>query len=1010
MILRLILRSIEMIRRSFNNLIFRPIYIIRNKFFRLFNVSRYISKMQQSIMKLPLAIKVKPDKREDYVDTGPFYLAKSMLAMIIIGAIAIPLLFYFIIWPLLVAYFFTANFYIKDPKVEDYSGKVRLYYEKEFENLAFKGTLKNGVKLDYGEEYYENGIASYKGNFKDDLYDKKGVTYDLQGAMIYDGDFVEGLYEGDGTLYFDDYLRYEGEFEKGNINGRGKYFSEDTLIFEGSFLLGKKDGRGTEYSPDTGKKLYEGMFLEDLYDGEGTKYYDSGEELYTGYFKKGKYNGEGVLKRKDGTKIYEGDFEEDLYNGEGTSFDEEQSIVYKGSFVNNLYEGTGILNVKPEKLRYEGTFVEGKMSGEGKLYKEGKLYYEGSFNEGMLSGKGKLTDNDAGFEYEGSFKYNDIDIRNLFEISTEEIYPLFTKGLEEADQENHTYLYNKKQGIVLNITFAQEETPSQLVAVYRLPIQSMAKEIKGKTNILPYEYRYKEKSSVSLPTDIKKLLNVDSKGTVCHVLEVDGMIVDYWTNEKTQAVVLIGYRPDPNADEKDFVGAEKSDKMAPEDIEALLKELGIQEEEAVKLGLIESSEQTTGTDSSEPQEKIQVDASLLAAIDKAVNRNEELLAIKKKLKQLNDQMEAKKINKEQDVSAELVSIASEMNALKNEYIDKKNELVCQVNQLLLDSEAANNKVKYYEEKLLSINDKVTKAKEDYKKGKLTLDEKEALEEELKDCATSLNLSKAKLSEYKASYQKVTGEELNTEEVVALQVFMDPTTLKWPSKKTVQPAMLFESIKDNIPEMPDNTVDLTDEMVNLIDEYKSIGDLAKQYVKLLGDEKKITEEVKKGQTSNSDLESIKEEIKVVKMNLDDIKAAYTKEIFEMVKLSRNTAFNDELGSQLFSDPINTPFNLGGNEELEDKGGRWIIYNQEGENVFKLEEAPIEVKNAKYFVIVCENNVLTEGKIGQPLKLNSPKIIQNTYAKISFYGTDKKVIASLIIDGTSNSGSLYSEGGN
>ena len=1002
MILKLILRSIEMIRRSLKNLIFRPIYIMRNKFFRIFNVSRYISKLQQSIMKLPLKLKVKPEKREDYVDAGPFYLAKSILVLCLIGVIAIPLLIYFVIWPLLVAFFFTADFYIRDPKLETYSGKVRVYYEKEFENLAFKGKLKNGLKLDYGEEYYEDGVASYRGNFKDDLYDKKGVTYDKQGVVIYDGEFLEGQYDGDGILYLDNYLRYEGEFEKGNINGRGKYYSQDTLIFEGSFLLGKKDGRGKEYSSEDGQMIYEGMFLDDQYDGEGIKYYSNGNVLYSGNFKKGQYSGQGILKREDGTKIYEGDFEENLYNGEGTTFEEDQSIIYKGSFVNGLYEGTGILNVKADKLRYEGTFVEGKLSGEGKLYKEGKLYYEGSFSEGMFSGSGKLTDNDADFIYEGNFKYNDIDMENLFAISTEEIYPLFTKGLEEEDREDNFYLYNKKQGIVLDVLFAKEDVPSKLSAVYRLPIQSMAKEIKGKQNILPYNYTYKNKSEMPIPEDIKKILNLSSSKLICHQLKVDDMLISYWVNEKTGKIELIGYVSD--LEKQTDEASKPEEKAEPEKIEEILKALGIAQEEAVKMGIIEPDEEAA---SSQPQEETKVDAAFLKAFSKAVNKNEELNAINKQLQQLSKKIDGIKNNKG-DSSKEIASTASEINQLKNQYIDKKNDLVCQLNAILLDCNNINHKIQSYEIQIVKLNNEVIAAEEDFKKGKITLDDKKQLEKQLKDCVSNLSLSQEKLAEYKKSYLNLTGEALTDENSNPIELFTDPATIQWPSKKITQPTMVFSSIKDSAPTEVDNGIDFTEEVIYLLDEYKAIGDLTNEYIELAGNEKTMSEEVSKGQKAVSDLEALQSNMKQLQFEISEKKAEYTKKIFEMEKESRSDKVNDLLSNQIFSNPMNTDFKLEANGELNHNGGKWILYNKEGKNLFKIAEAPEKIGTAKYFVMTCENNVLGEGKIGQEIQINKCNVSENMYITFSFYGTDKNIVATLLIDGTSNSGEFYSEG--
>ena len=494
--LKLILRNFKIFYRTLRSLALRPLMMLKTRLYNLTNLSKQFNKLPKFLTSLLAKVKMKPEKREDYVDAGRVFIAKSLIVILIALVILVPLLIYYIAWPWLVSMFFTAKFYTGQPQIVKYEGKVEIYYEKELENLMFKGRLLDGKYIDFGEEFYKNGKPLYTGNYVAGKHDGYGIWYSEDGRQHYKGDFVGG-----------------------KKTGKGQIFQYDKLFYDGDMKDDKKAGTGKQYYDD-GSIEYEGVFAEDVFEGEGTANYKGGKIKYKGAFKGGVYSGKGVM------------------------FDEESTMIYDGSFEGGLFSGNGRYYGKDGQLVYEGSFVKGLFDGAGKLYKNGTLFYEGSFLIGMMSGNGTLTDDYTGVKYTGLFENNDIAFGKLFNMKVEEIYSAFIDGLtEDVSKTDYFYLYNQDFGLVFKLAYANEEESAKLVNVYTLPNGSLT-SLQGIEDLkLPGIYEVGETGESMTDTDSARLLGLEPGNLKYYRANYVGYGVCYWADPDTGDVVMREYYP-----------------------------------------------------------------------------------------------------------------------------------------------------------------------------------------------------------------------------------------------------------------------------------------------------------------------------------------------------------------------------------------------------------------------------------------------------------------------------------
>ena len=401
------------------------------------SLTRQASKAAPALLKKATDVGKKPSKREDYIETKQMFISKSFLITVILVIVIVAALIYFLIWPWLLSRFFTAKFWCEDPKTESYTGRVILYYEKEKDNIKFKGRLEEGV------------------------IQGKGESYDKNGLLIYSGDYVDGVYSGEGKLYDAGNLVYEGTFLQGLYDGEGKLYDAGDLVYEGTFLQGLYDGEGKLY--DEGNLLYKGMFAQGLYDGEGTLYEKNGKLLYVGKFSAGIRSGEGTAYQ-NGKRIYKGGFADDLYNGDGILYDSAVGIRYRGSFIDGLYSGSGVLTLDTGAT-VQAEFEQGEVIGDAKCFMGGKLYYEGSLRQLVPDGMGTLYSASGKALYSGPMKYGVIDGGALLETSAADLRDMLEERAEQSYDQGFV-ISCEALGFAALCSYAGEDADPMVYRVY----------------------------------------------------------------------------------------------------------------------------------------------------------------------------------------------------------------------------------------------------------------------------------------------------------------------------------------------------------------------------------------------------------------------------------------------------------------------------------------------------------------------------------------------------------------
>ena len=574
--------SIKLVLRVLKNMAVRPFIILYNKIRFFFSAGRIVQKIPNAAMKLPKIIKSKPEKREDYFDWGSFYIAKSLVLTIVILLIAIPLLIIFLIVPLFTSWFGVKNFYIEDSGLNSYNGKVRVYYDEKFEQMSFEGRLKDGLKIEFGEEFYENGRNKYSGNYEDDKFSGDGILYYEDGAVKYRGTFSEGRYEGIGELHTEDGKVYSGTFEKGQINGSGTVTDGDSVYYEGAFDNGDITGSGRIMYPN-GVEHYNGEFKNGLPEGKLIEYYENGTLKYSGMFASGLYNGAGVLYSEDGTKLYSGDFERGMYSGSGTLFDENGSKLYVGEFEAGKYSGDGVLYLS-DGSKITAAFDNGEISGTGVRTFANGMKYEGAFSNMEFNGMGKLTDAVGSYSYTGSFVDNDIDFGSMFPNEIAAVREMFEDKLTQTVSEDCFYLDNTGLGITMRCRFADSGQPAAITEICSAPLISGAVEIKSPSDISAANAISVAKVDKRLSSWAAKKYGIDATELDCYEARYENSVVYYWVSGGR--LVLKTAEPADNSGNTGSAGSgdELSSGLTAEEIQAIFEEFGLDIEDFRSLG------------------------------------------------------------------------------------------------------------------------------------------------------------------------------------------------------------------------------------------------------------------------------------------------------------------------------------------------------------------------------------------------------------------------------------------
>ena len=137
------------------------------------------------------------------------------------------------------------NYYKGEIINEMPNGKGNLYNKDNI--LIFSGRFKDGKKIGFGTEYFNNKKIKYKGNFYNDKYDGLGILYYFEGSY-YKGMFKNGLRHGKGAVYNErNKLVHMGFFENGDYIGDSPYrngnygFEDDDNVLNKTIMYVRKN-------------------------------------------------------------------------------------------------------------------------------------------------------------------------------------------------------------------------------------------------------------------------------------------------------------------------------------------------------------------------------------------------------------------------------------------------------------------------------------------------------------------------------------------------------------------------------------------------------------------------------------------------------------------------------------------------------------------------------------------------------------------------------------------------
>ena len=564
--------SFRTIIRVLKNAILRPFRVIGAKIKTLFNVNKVVTQIPGIVKKVPEIFNAKPEKRRDYFDWKYFYIAKKLIFLLVILAVTLPLLIIYVLVPVFTRWFGTKNFVIGDSDLGGYNGKVIVYYDDQFKQVYFNGTMKDGQSTKTGREYYETGTLKYDGSFETGQYSGQGKLYYEDGTIKYDGGFLNGVYEGNGVFTDESGEKYSGTYEKGTLQGSGTIIDGNVTIYDGNFIDGKISGEGKIYN-ENGTVKYSGMFSDGILNGEGSEYDENGNLIYSGGFSDGLYNGNGIVYSRSGKKIYSGNFERGVYSGSGTLYDSGGKKLYSGDFEDGLYSGNGTL-YRSDGSVVTGAFENGEAVGLVDIAFKNGIKYEGILTNGSMNGKGVVYSDDGDTSYTGLFKDNDIDFGSLLAANIGEVKTMFDNNLTQTVEGKNFYLECAELGVTVKCIQAVENSPAAVVEIYSAPIVCPAEEISSAADISSAAYSADKKCPAYAA---EKYLSGDADAE-CYAVDYDNYTVFWWVqNGKLAAKTAEKIRENSSVQEPESPSTdnESSSEITDEELKALFEEVGL---------------------------------------------------------------------------------------------------------------------------------------------------------------------------------------------------------------------------------------------------------------------------------------------------------------------------------------------------------------------------------------------------------------------------------------------------
>lgn len=565
--------GIALIIRVLKNALLRPFRVVSSKFKYMFSAGRVTSEIPGAVVKLPKLARRKPEKREDYFDWGRIYIAKSLVLVASVIVIAAVLLYIFVLHPLFMSWWWVKDMYCDEQAVTSYSGRVRLFYDKEFTELKFEGRLKDGSAIEYGEEFWENGRPKYAGDYEKGVYSGSGVLYLEDGSVQYRGEFGNGKYNGAGELFRDGKV-WSGEFRNGDLQGSGTISRDGVVLFTGTFTDGAAEGSCKE-NYDDGSLHYSGSFSGGVPHGEVLEYYPDGTLKYNGQFTAGEYNGSGTLYSVDGEKLYSGSFEMGEYSGSGTLY-QDGSRLYTGEFENGVYSGSGTLYGSDGTVT-SGTFSDGGISGAAvRTYPNG-MKYEGCFAGGQPSGAGSLTDAAGNTVYTGKFLDGDIDYGSVTGLDASQAAEYFPGAVRTVSDD--CFRLTDKSGVILECSFAAGDEPAAVRAVYALPIGGASVKINSAGDISAPSAVSVTGTEGTLPVQAQ-LLGIAEQTVTCYTVTYPETVVYWWVGSGGELLMKSAHQAGGGTAGPADAGPEQDST----DIGKLFEDIGLDIEDFESLG------------------------------------------------------------------------------------------------------------------------------------------------------------------------------------------------------------------------------------------------------------------------------------------------------------------------------------------------------------------------------------------------------------------------------------------
>ena len=410
--------------RSVKAYLTRGILNVWTKMRQATQIARGTTRVMSKATKNVSQVGQKPEHRSDFVETKRLFISKAFIFRAVFALILIIAISYFVLYPLVMRYFFTARMNTRNNRLPTYTGKVIVYYDEK------------------------KTIPFYEGYLKEGLLQGSGKQYDTDGTLVYDGEFLDGKRSGTGDEYVDGELVYRGEFASGVYEGKGEQYQNGQLIRSGTYSNGKLDG------------------------SDCSLYYSNGRLAYRGAFTAGEQTGEGIAYDESGVQSYSGSFQRGVRQGSGTAYDENGEPCYSGEFKNNRYEGDGTLYMA-DNFRLEGGFLQGAQAGNAVISHNGIVYYDGSAVNSIPNGQGTIYNNLGNVLFSGTMRSGVIDGRALLGKSLDAVTAALGDVLLTTEEKDGGILLTSEElGLSVYFSYVRglEAAPSSFdVFFYRVP-------------------------------------------------------------------------------------------------------------------------------------------------------------------------------------------------------------------------------------------------------------------------------------------------------------------------------------------------------------------------------------------------------------------------------------------------------------------------------------------------------------------------------------------------------------